>query len=107
MSPYIRTGTGPRWRTPECGDGIDASRGPTRGHSAGSRCRPATWGGRGLPLQKDLDGGLRRAAALDEGDGLVEVDIRTKCELSGRARCVAGALESLPAPPLDPLSLCL
>src|SRR5579884_1372795 len=57
------------------------------------------------PLPQDLDGELGRAAALDELDGAMEVDVVAAGELRRRLRRVAGAFELVCAPVLDLVEL--
>ena len=56
-------------------------------------------------LEQDPQSELRRAAVLQQADGLVEVYVLPAGEDGGRAAVVAGPLERLHAPALDPLFL--
>ncbi len=61
--------------------------------------------GGGPCLEEDARGGLGSAAALEQADRAVQVDVDASRELSRDARLVAGALEPLGAPADDPLGL--
>ena len=55
-------------------------------------------------LQEDLEREIDRAAALQEIDGLVQVDVVARREDERALRVVAGASELLVAPVLDPIA---
>ena len=84
--------------TPVCGDGIEAS-GSTR------RILPARRGRRYRELEEDSESGVDRAAALEQLDGEVEVDVLTGGELGRLERLVAGAPELRGPPAFDALGL--
>src|SRR5579885_3388438 len=54
---------------------------------------------------QDLDGELGRAAALDDLDGAMEVDVVAACKLRSRLGRIPGPLELLCAPVLDLVEL--
>src|SRR4029079_5212371 len=56
-------------------------------------------------LQEDLEREIDAAAALDQRDGVVEVDLGRGGEDGGGLRVVAGALERVEPPELDALDL--
>ena len=56
-------------------------------------------------LEQDLEGELPRAAATEEVDGEVKVDIVARGEDESALRVVPGSLELLAAPALDPIDL--
>src|SRR5581483_7008364 len=63
--------------------------------------RPAT----ARDLQEDLDRELRLAAALEQVDRLVQIDLAARRELRGGLALVAGFHERLAPPALDPVAL--
>jgi hypothetical protein len=56
-------------------------------------------------LEQDLQRSVRRAAARQEIDSEVKVDVGANRDPRGRARLVPATLELLGTPPLDPLGL--
>src|SRR5207247_519783 len=63
--------------------------------------------GAGGGLEQDSQRKLMVAAPLQQLDGAVEVDLQARSEPGGRRGRIAGTLELLQAPALDPLVLCL
>src|ERR1051325_8908666 len=95
IRPYMWTVTGPRSIVPVCGEGMDAG---VTGRTFCPRVkRPA--------LDQDLDRELVGAAALDQLDGQVQVDVVPGRQRDGIARRVAGSDQLLGAPVLDALEL--
>src|SRR5919204_3269858 len=97
ISPYMWIESGPTWTTPVCGEGMYASR-VTRQDSADDRSHL-------LGLQQDLEREIGRAAALDQPDRRVEVDVMTDRELGRLVGQIARPLELLQPPSLYQLGL--
>src|SRR5215210_3759821 len=91
ISPYMWIVSGPRSIAPLPGDGIDAISAATGTGFCPCSRSPAS-------LAEDVERRFGRAAALDEVDRAMEVDVDASSELGGRSGLVAGALERLRAP---------
>ena len=87
--PYMWIDSGPMSRVPVDGDGNVARRLDIEPHSAGFAARG---------LEKDSRGQIRRAAALDELEGEVEVDLGVLGQVHGNERLVAGLQQLARAP---------
>src|ERR1700750_988222 len=90
---------------------ISAARGATRSRARSrtrSRISRCSWLsgslGTGRSLEKDLERDLRRAAVLEQPDGLMQVDPELARQNLGLEAAAAGAPELLP-PPGDDLVL--
>src|SRR5918997_1478139 len=71
---------------------------------ASSSISPYMWMSSGPSSKKPLEVG--RTAVVEQRDGLMQIDIVTRRKPLGSARRVAGPLELLGAPALDPVELC-
>src|SRR5579871_1990287 len=89
ITPYMWSVSGPALKTPLEGDGMYA--------------RTAALTAAILPLDQDADREVRRAAALEQAERVVEVDVGAGGELERREVAVAGPLEGLRAPALHAL----
>src|SRR5689334_4336735 len=97
ISPYMWIVSGPRSTVPLCGEGNAATGKVTRA------ILPAEAVARSL--EQDPERQLGLAALLEQPDRHVQVDVRARGELGRVLRRVAGPLELLVPPALDPLRL--
>src|SRR4029453_13538700 len=106
VRPYMWIVSGPRSSVPVLGEGMKARL--TRATFCPWPTRPARGNAldrEELDLDQDVDGRLVRAAALDQLDCQMQVDIVPGGERHGVARVEAGPDELLGTPELDPLHL--
>src|ERR1041385_9125044 len=95
ITPYMCSVSGPRLKVPFDGDGMEARARPVTDTHCAQRREPL------LDLAQDPNRERRRAAALDERDRLVQVDVEPARECDGVVAREAHAHELRGAPPLD------
>src|SRR5262249_33243105 len=88
ITPYMWIVNGPTWKTPCEGDGIEASTPVTASYIADAAGRPGRQAGCSA---EDADGDVDGAAALEQVDRVVQVDVGPCGELESVGRGVAGA----------------
>src|SRR5205823_7824192 len=96
ITPYMWIVNGPSLYTPVGGEGIEASRDSALIERSFCPLRR---------LQEDLKRELGRAAALEQVDGRVQVDVEARREARGVHRVVARAHQQLGPPALHALQL--
>lgn len=97
ISPYMWIARPKMSNDPLWGEGIEASR--------LTRRDILPWRDEACALQENLHGDFDWATLVHEVDREVEIDVVALGDSSGIARSVAGALELLGAPLLDPVEL--
>src|SRR5438105_9935664 len=100
QSPYMWIVSGPTWRTPLWGEGIDAVRAGTGGFCPARRASCFQ-----TCLEQDSQRDVGRAARTDEVNRVVQIDVVPRRELLGSLAGIARTLQPLHAPRLDQLQL--